>query len=395
VSVDRVTRRLFVASGALAARLPSLHAAQRKPRVACILNAYFPNSHADVFVSRLLDGYRLNHAWHDPRLEVVSFYVDQFPPNDLAREQADEHGIKIYPSVTEALRLGGSRIAVDAVAVIGEHGDYPRNSRGNFMYPRWRYFDEITRLMREENRILPMYQDKYFAYEWADVRRTSDRIREMKIPFLCGSTVPLSWQRPPLQLPATVHYSELLTTSYSDIEEHAYHGIELLQSMAERRAGGETGVASVRWCRGEEVWDLAAHGEWSRDLLDSAFALRVNPVPPGITDLPEAFLIRYRDGLRGTVLHLNGTTRDYLFAARLKDRQAPIATCFYIQLNLHNHWSFMVRNFEDLVLTRREPNPIERTLIANGIMLAGLESRLRKGTWVDTPELAISYSSSP
>jgi hypothetical protein len=383
-----LSRRLFLSSGALAAQVPALRAAQRKPRVACILNAYFPNAHADVFIGRLLDGYRLNHSWHDPRLETVSFYVDQFPANDLAREQAEEHGVNIYPGIAEALRCGGPRLAVDAVAIIGEHGNYPRNSRGNFMYPRWRYFDEVTRVMRAENRVLPLYQDKYFAYDWADARRTYDRVREMKIPFLCGSTVPLSWQRPLLELPPAVRYEELLTTSYSDIEEHAYHGIELLQAMAERRGGGETGVASVRWCKGDEVWK-----SFSKDLLDSALAVRVNLVPPGVTDPPEAFLIRYRDGLQGTVLHLNSMTRDYLFAARLKDRQAPVATCFYIQLNLHNHWSFMVRNFEDLVLTGKEPNPIERTLLANGIMIAGLESRLRGGTWVDTPELSISYSS--
>ena len=47
----------------------------------------------------------------------------------------------------------------------------------------------------------------------------------------------------------------------------------------------------------------------------------------------------------------------------------------------------MVRNFEDLVLTHRNPVPIERTLLANGIMLAGLESRRLGGKWVDTPEL--------
>ena len=52
----------------------------------------------------------------------------------------------------------------------------------------------------------------------------------------------------------------------------------------------------------------------------------------------------------------------------------------------------MVRNFENLVLTGREPNPIERTLLTNGILLAGLESRRLGGKWVDTPELAISYS---
>jgi hypothetical protein len=387
-NVASLSRRSFLATPLLA----TAAAAPSKPRVACVLNAYFPNSHADVFVSRLLDGYRLNHAWHEPRLETVSFYVDQFPASDLAREQAEEHGIRIYPSVTEALRMGGQRMAVDAVVIVGEHGVYPRTARGNFMYPRWKYFDEVTQAMRAENRVLPMYQDKYFAYDWADAKRTYDRAREMKIPLLCGSTVPLTWQRPPLNLDKGVRYSELLTTSYSDIEEHAYHGIELLQAMAERRAGGETGVAQVRWCKGEELWAQAAQGEWSRELLEAALKQRVNLVPEGSNEQPEAFLIRYRDGLRGAVLHLNSMTRDYLFAARLKDRKEPVATCFYIELNLHNHWSFMVRNFEDLVLTHKEPNPIERTLVANGIMLAGLESRLRGGKWVETPELGISYS---
>jgi hypothetical protein len=387
--VARISRRLFIAAPVLA---PALRSQPPKPRVACILNAYFPNSHADVFVSRLLDGYRLNQAWHDPRVEAVSFYVDQFPANDLAREQAEEHGIKIYPTVAEAMRLGGSRIAVDGIAVIGEHGVYPRTPRGNFMYPRWRYFDEITRLMRVENRVLPMYQDKYFAYDWLDAKRTYDRVREMRIPFMCGSTVPLSWQRPPLNIERGVRYSELLATSYSDIEEHGYHGIETMQSMAERRAGGETGVASVRWAKGEDVWKLAEKGEWSRELLDAALARRVNIVPGGAAAEPQVFLIRYRDGVRATLFHSNSMTRDFLFAARFKDQTAPVATCFYIQLNLHNHWSFMVRNFENLVITHKEPNPIERTLLANGIMLAGLESRLLGGTWVDTPELAISYS---
>lgn len=356
------------------------------------MNAYFPGSHADVFVGRLLDGYRLNREWHVPRLEAVSFYVDQFPANDMAREQADEHGVRIYPTVKEALTLGGGRIAVDGVAIIGEHGSYPRTALGNFMYPRWRYFDEITRAMQDSGRIVPMYQDKYFAYDWTDARRTYDRVRQMRIPFLCGSTVPLSWQRPPLDVPRGAPFTEILTTSYGDLEEHAYHGIETLQAMAEKR-GAETGVARVRWLSGEELRKAADESEWSRNLLDAALARRVNAVPRNRSAAPpQAFLIRYRDGLRGAVLHLDGETRDYCFAGQIKGRSAPVSTCFYIEMYLHNHWGFMVRNFEQLVLTGREPNPIERTLLANGIMLAGLESRRQGGKWIDTPELAISYS---
>ena len=357
------------------------------------MNTWFPDSHADVFVSRLLDGYRLNRAWHPPRLKVASFYVDQFPANDMAREEAEEHGVPIYPSVGEALRLGGARIAVDGVAIIGEHGDYPRTPRGNFMYPRYRYFTEATQVMRDDGRAIPMYQDKYLAYDWQDAHSTYNRVRQMRIPFQCGSTVPLSWQRPPLEIPYGARFSELLATSYSDVEEHAYHGIELLQAMAERRAGGETGVARVRWCSPDELWKLA-RSEWSRDLLDAALSRRVNKPPESSAIPPQAFLIRYRDGLRGSVLHLDRETRDFLFAARLEGRPEPASTCFYIEQYLHNHWGFMVRNFEDLVLTRRNPVPIERTLVANGMMLAGLESRRLGGPWVDTPELSLSYSPS-
>lgn len=347
------------------------------PTIACVLNAWFPNSHADVFITRLLDGYRLDHSWHSPRLKTVAFYVDQFPVNDMAREAAAEYGIRICKSVGEAIE------GVDGIAVIGEHGNYPRTQRGNFAYPRKRYFDEIVRSFHSSGWTVPVLNDKYLAYEWTDAKAVADRVREMKIPFACGSTVPLAWQRPALQLPAKPKFAEILAVSYSDLEEHAYHGIEALQSVAERR--GETGVARVRYLAGDDVWKL------SPQLLEAALNRRVNPPPVDQGQKPEAFQVEYRDGLRASVLNLNSKTRDYLLAARLSDG-AVTSSCFYISLYAHTHWGFMVKAFENLVLTQRSAMPIERTLLANGIMLAGLESRLRGGTWIDTPELSLSYS---
>jgi len=363
----------------------------RRPRVAAIINAYYPNSHADVFMGRLLQGYRLNGKSYSPRVDVVSMYVDQFPFNDMAREQAEEFGAKIYPTVAEALRCGAKRLAVDGVAVIGEHGKYPRTARGNYRYPRYRYLQEISRVFEEDGSVIPYFNDKYFAYEWEDARRMFDRVRSMKIPFMCGSTLPLTWRRPPLEYAAGVELEELLAVSFSDLEEHAYHAIELVQTMAERRKGGETGIAAIRCVTGDEVWNLGRQGEWSQDLLDAALSRRVNPVPDGAAPQPEAIQVRYRDGLKATILNLNGKTRDYLFAGRRKGRKEPDSSCFYIQLYNHNHWSFMVRNFEDFVLTRREPNPIERTLLSTAINLFALESRLQHSKWIETPELAIGY----
>jgi hypothetical protein len=364
-----------------------LGASTSKPKVACILNAWFPNSHADVFMSRLLDGYRLNGEWHSPRLEVASLFVDQFPYNDQSREQAAEYRIAIHPSIAEALRLGGKSMAVDAVAIIGEHGQYPRNARGNFMYPRWKHFDQVSSAMRLDGKVVPTYHDKYFASEWADALQLYRRVRDLHIPLMAGSTVPLTWRRPPLELAPGIELDEVVAVSFGDLEEHAYHAVEMVQSMVERRKNGETGVAAVRCVEGPAVWTL----DFSRDLLAAALERRVNPQPDDPAQSPQAFQIRYRDGLKATILNLNDRARDYLFAARLKGRPEPLSTCFYIQLYNHNHWSFMVRNFENLVLTGAEPNPVERTLLSTGITIFSLESRRQGQKWLDTPELAIRY----
>lgn len=361
-------------------------AAENRPKVACILNVYFPNSHADVFMSRLLEGYRLNGASHRPRVQTVSLYVDQFPPNDMAREQAAEYGIRIYPSVKEALCLGGAKLAVDGVAVIGEHGDYPRTARGNFQYPRKKRFDEVTAVFQQNNRVLPLMNDKYFAYEWADARAMYDRVKRDRIPFFCGSSLPLTWRRPALEFQPGIELDELLAVSFSDLEEHGYHAIELLQAMAEKRKGGETGIAEIRCVEGDAVF---TDPFWSRALLDAALRHRVNHVPKNNTP-PQAIFVRYNDGVKASILNLNAQARDYLFAAREKSGKLH-SSCFYIQLYNHNHWGFMVRHFEDVVLSKRSPYPPERTLLSNGIMLAGLESRVTGHAWLPTPHLNIRY----
>ncbi len=344
------------------------------------MNVYAPNTHADVFLSRMLEGYRLDGAWHSPRVDAVTFYVDQFPDNDMARDIAAEYRIRICPSVAEAIE------GVDAIAVIGEHGTYPRSPLGNFQYPRKRYFDQIVRSFERTGRTVPVFSDKYLAYEWKDAQSIYSRVRELKIPFLCGSTLPLTWRRPALDFARGTVFDELLAISCGDLEEHAYHGIELLQSVAETRRGGESGVEAVRYVEGADAAKI------SPALRDAALSRRVNPAPKGITEQPEAFLIRYRDGLQASVINMNSETRDYLFAARVKGEPAPRSTCFYIGLYTHAHWGFLVRAFEELVLTKREQMPPERTLVANGIMLAGLESRRKGGMWINTPDLGVSYS---
>ena len=50
----------------------------------------------------------------DPRTRIVSMYPDQVPPDDMSRGFAHRKRYTIYPTIEEALTLGGDRLAVDA-----------------------------------------------------------------------------------------------------------------------------------------------------------------------------------------------------------------------------------------------------------------------------------------
>ena len=97
---------------------------------------------------------------------MVSLYVDQKPNDDQSEERAKSFGFKVYPTIAEALRCGGARLAVDGVLVIGEHGDYPRNEKGQILYPRFEFFRQIADVFEADGRTAPIFNDKHLSYSF-------------------------------------------------------------------------------------------------------------------------------------------------------------------------------------------------------------------------------------
>src|ERR1041385_5472629 len=123
-----LTRRTFFQTTAASA---AAAAPQGRPkRIAIVTTIYRYLSHAQHMGDRFLVGYPHDGAWHMPKMKVVSLYVDQKPEGDLSGARASEFGFKVYPTIAETLRCGGKDLAVDAVLIIGEHGNYPRNEKG-------------------------------------------------------------------------------------------------------------------------------------------------------------------------------------------------------------------------------------------------------------------------
>jgi hypothetical protein len=362
--------------------------------VAAVVNVWAPNTHADVFLSRLLDGYRLEGAWHSPRLELVSVFVDQKPPNDMSVEASAEYGFKVYPTIAAALRCGGTSMAVDAVVHIGEHGDYPLNERGQRMYPRREFFEQIVKVMRDDRRIVPLYTDKHFSYTWENAIWMYNTAREMKIPLMAGSTVSLTRRVPPLDLAPGTQLQEAMVVGFGETDAYGFHALEALEAVVEKRRGGETGVSSVQAFQGPEVWSLAERGLWSCDLFEAALSRtpsRVAGRPEDLVQQPVLFRVNYKDGMKGQILICNGLLHSWVFAARPSHTGSILSTDCRISFTLHTHWGYMVRNFENLILTGKVPNPVERTLLTTGILAFAFESLARHSAEVPTPQLEISY----
>jgi hypothetical protein len=412
------TRRHFLtASAAGIAALAGPASAQERrevgqtKRMAIVTTLWNYRSHAWHMAERFLHGYPREGRWHRPPIQVVSAYVDQQPSGDLSRRRSEEFGFPIYPTVAEAIRCGGDKLAVDCVLLIGEHGNYPVNAIGQKQYPRYELFSKIAEVFRQDGRSVPVFNDKHLSWNFAWAKKMVETARELKFPLLAGSSLPVTWRMPAIDLPYGAEVEEVLGIAYGAIDIYDFHALEMMQCMTERRQGGETGVTSIHALRGDAVWDALSAGSWdaggwSPRLFEACLSRSQTLAQDDVTShryptieqmkqwtkQPVCYRFQYADGLKGTMLQLNGLVRDFTFAAKLKNEPEPLSTLFYLPDNPNVVYSAaLMSKAEEMFLTGRAPYPAERTLLTSGLVAAALQS-LADGKKLETPQLAIHYT---
>ncbi len=362
-------------------------------RIAAICTIYHPCSHADAIVTKFLKGMSTDEACHAPEVEIAALYIDHVLENDIGLELARHHGVPVYPSIRRALHAGTGRLAVDGVLLVGEHGDYPWNERGRHMYPRRYFFEQIAGVMAESGRVVPVFNDKHFAYDFADARWMWDRARQLGIPLMAGSCLPLAWLNPWFMPALGTPLQGALALGYGGIEAYGYHTLETLQCMVERRPGGESGVVAVQCLEGNEVWAARERGEWPGDLGEAAWNA-IDSRPSGrmedLAQRPAVFLIEHADGLRSTALMLDEGVHQWSYAARLDDQIR--ATEFFLQPDGPGaNFGYLCRNIQRFFQTGVAPYRADRTLLATGVIDAAMNSRYEGHRRLETPWLDLSY----
>lgn len=407
-----LSRRSFLASSAAAAALAysPARAAEDRPRkkIALIGTDVHKHSHAQHFIDRFLLGYVWQGAWRRPDVDLVSLYIDQFPENDLARATAARHKVPIYPSVAEALTLGGEELAVDGVVIIAEHGDYPKNEKGQTLYPRYKFFKEVVKVFESSGRSVPVFNDKHLSTDWGQCVEMVADAKRLGFPFLAGSSLPVTRRMPAIDLPHGTPLAESVCVGYGGMDSYDFHGLETAQCMSERRKGGEVGIKNVQALRGPAMWDLAAGREETKKLLVAALCRSHNlpeengyPTAPVTFDwargvFPDgwAYFIEHLDGLWTTLFML--AVRDFNYAGLDKESGQIVSCQMYLPMPGHgsttaDFFNPLIRHIERMIVENRVPYPVERTLLTSGMTLAGVES-FHRGAVVETPEMAVRYT---
>ncbi len=372
-----------------------------RTKVAAVVTVYRYNSHADVLVGRLLAGYSPNGKWASSNAEIVSLHADQVPNGtDMSRDLAPRNGFRLCPTIAEALTLGGKSLAVDGVVFIGEHGDYPTNSLGQILYPRYELFSQIMDVYEQCGRSVPTFFDKHFSYSWEKADAMFRRAKKIGFPLMAGSSIPLTIRRPAIDPPLETPITEALIIGYGPADAYGFHTLEALQCLVERRKGGETGIASVQWIEGEDIWRWrdSTQGAWSKPLLEAAFQLQPLPSTPSLEQqakAPVLFVLNYRDGLKAAALVLTKTSGGWSAALRANGEKQLTSVAFgeghgpAIARPLPN-WDGLAKCVDDFLASGKPPNPAERTLLVTGALAFCFESKRRKEA-VKTDQLAISY----
>src|SRR5437867_4752731 len=377
-------------------------------RIAIITTIYRYLSHAQHIGDRFLVGYPRNGTWHRPNMQVVSLYVDQKPEKDQSAERAREFGFQVSPTIAETLRCGGDRIAVDAVLLIGEHGEYPRNEKGQILYPRYEFFKQCVDVFEKEGIAVPVYNGKHLSYSFEKAKWMVDASKRLKFPMLAGSSLPVTWRLPSIDLPLNCEIESALMVGVGDSDPMDYHALEAMQCMIERRKGGEHGVKAVQMIEGDAVWKAGEEGRWSKELLTAALSRSDSPQGLTITDgrtqdlasngelpklvkNPAAYFIEHRDGLQTTLLMLNGAVKDFNFAARVKGLGIQSTQFFLSPTPNVTYSACLVSNIEEMFETGKAPYPVERTLLVSGMLESCLTSKIDGHRRLETPHLDVKY----
>jgi hypothetical protein len=220
------------------------------------------------------------------------------------------------------------------------------------------------------------------------------RAQELNIPWMAGSSLPVSYRSPDTTLPWLEPIEQCVAVGYSGLDIYGFHTLDFLQAIIERRNESEKGVLSVQALPVTSLKQLIENRTVTEDLLNQALAASRTDLKT-VTEMPPndgaIFVIQYRDGLKVPVLMLAGVANGISVALKTKKGESIATRAEERPDPRHPHFAYLLKGIEKMIHTGKPAYPVERTILTAGILDRALTSLHQKNAKLDTPELAISY----
>lgn len=382
-------------------------------KIAVISTMFHLYSHTDVIATRWTTPRPSDKdfGWIGPSSQIVSMHIEQITDRDTGVAWAKAHKIPLMTDVEQAMTLGQDNIAVDAVLLIGEHGDYDFNEIGQKKYPRKALFDKIVSVFKKYNKVLPVFCDKHYSYDAHWAHEMVETARKMGFAFTGGSSIPHTPFVPKSDLKAGFKPAKALAVYYGDKEAYLYHSIEFAQSIIEKRQGGESGIKAVTAWEGPVVWGILKE-KFGDELLTQAMQpskadadrksedMKLNCAAWAVPEnnkqknqiSPMLIVTHHADGLEVGHVNLNGHIQGWSMAIQTADNVIHAIGSTAVGLDVYfAHFATFSKLVETFLLTGKYPFPPERALLTTCATAAAMHAMQQLGRTYPSPLTMVAY----
>ena len=359
-------------------------------KIAFLFEEFAPATPGQQLLDRFLIGYPRDGEFHDPRIPVVAAHLMLGVNAPELDDRADDYDLT--PAETVEAAVAGA----DAVVVVPRRPGGLANER----------FVELALQQAPAGGACFVYGA--LCNRLARGQEFARVARERNLELRSGASLSLTWRLPPVELPWETPLADALVVAQGPFPGAEMQALDALAPVIERRRGGESGVRRVYYLEGEAVWRAGDRGLWSWPLLAAALSRSDSPQGDSVLDgrtqdlvglgqvpklarQPRALALEHEDGLRTTVLTLDGVVADFNFAVRAVDGAVVSAQLFRAPPPGEQHFSLLAAALEDWFRGGPPGWPLERGLLIAGLLETFAQPAARDPRGVATPDLRIKY----
>ncbi len=208
------TRRTFLAAAGAAPWLAErgLGRTPARKKIAIISTVWTYLSHSQHMGDRFLVGYPSATGGGTSRRSTWSRSTSTKSPRAISACPASLgpwlHGLSDHRRGLCA--AAGDKLAVDGVVIIAEHGNYPRNKKGQILYPRYEFFQQAIEVFEKDGAAQSRSTTTNICRSsGAEGREDGRGPRNGSIsPSSQAHHLPVTWRLPPVEVPYDANLEE-------------------------------------------------------------------------------------------------------------------------------------------------------------------------------------------